>query len=266
MRKASDSIFIVLLALVLTVTQAAYAWDARAFASENTEVRGEESLIYPLESASGNTADGLKAVSGKEVIDTLSSEDPDLDYLILVNGSHPMPKGYLDRGDIISSVNSRGNSFRAERAAYMAYLKLKEDLEENDNIHIDVDFGLRDEKEQQAVIDDLTETYGAAYAYRTAARPGYSEHHTGLALDIYLIIDGRNVYLNHEMEQYPKIWEKIHGKLSKYGFILRYPRSTPGRSTGYSYEPWHIRYTGKKAAAEIMSEPAYTLEMYLSGR
>lgn len=267
MSKTLRSSAVVLIASVLLIFLWTSGSEMNTYASGSSSGLADNGLVYPLEKTADDTVSALKTMSdGKTALDILSAEDPDLNYLILVNGSHPMPEGYLDKGDIISSVNSRGNSFRAERAAYMAYLKLKNDLEENDHIHIDVDFGLRDEKEQQAVIDDLTETYGAAYAYRTAARPGYSEHHTGLALDIYLIIDGRNVYLNHEMEQYPEIWEKIHGKLSKYGFILRYPKSTPKRSTGYSYEPWHIRYTGTEAAAEIMSKPAYTLEMYLRGR
>jgi len=123
----------------------------------------------------------------------------------------------------------------------------------------DLDFGIRTVKEQQKLIDDYTKRYGAAYANRIAARPGYSEHHTGLALDVYLIIDGKEVYLNEEMEKYPKVWKKIHAKLAKHGFILRYPKNS-----AYPYEPWHIRYVGKKTAKKIMAEPGLTLEQYLA--
>ena len=92
--------------------------------------------------------------------------------------------------------------------------------------------------------------------------PGYSEHHTGLALDLYLVIDGKDVYLNEDMVEYPEIWAKIHEKLGKYGFILRYLEGKEA-ITGYSYEPWHIRYVNDaKIASEIM-EKGITLEEYL---
>ena len=267
MNRTLRSTAVILITSVLLILLCASGNEMKACASGSSTASSESGLAYPLEKTAADMVSVLKTVSdGKTALDILSAEDPDLDYLILVNGSHRMPEGWLDKGDIITSVNSRGNEFRAERAAFMAYLKLKEDLEINDGIHIDVDYGLRDEKEQQEVIDDLTKTYGAAYAYRTAARPGYSEHHTGLAMDIYLIIDGKNVYLNHEMEKYPEIWDKIHKKLPGYGFILRYPKSTSSRKTGYSYEPWHIRYTGTEAAEKIMARPAYTLEMYLKDK
>ena len=267
MSKTLRSSAVVLIASVLLIFLWTSGSEMNTYASGSSSGLADNGLVYPLEKTADDTVSALKTMSdGKTALDILSAEDPDLNYLILVNGSHRMPEGWLDKGDIITSVNSRGNEFRAERAAFMAYLKLKEDLEINDGIRIDVDYGLRDEKEQQEVIDDLTKTYGASYAYSTAAKPGYSEHHTGLALDIYLIIDGKNVYLNHEMEKYPEIWDKIHKKLPGYGFILRYPKSTSSRKTGYSYEPWHIRYTGTEAAEKIMARPAYTLEMYLKDR
>ena len=111
-------------------------------------------------------------------------------------------------------------------------------------------------------MDEFTEQYGADYAAKTVAKPGYSEHHTGLALDLYLIIDGKDITENEDMIQYPEIWEKIHAKLADYGFILRY---LEGREhiTGYGYEPWHIRYIDDvETAKEIMSKDI-TFEEYL---
>lgn len=202
---------------------------------------------------------------GSKTIKIAKTKFPSFNKLVLVNYSHKIPDGWMDKVDIVKAVNTRGNKVRAERTAYKAYLKLKHDLEANNGIHIDIDFGLRTVKEQKKILDDYTKQYGASYANRYVAQPGTSEHHTGLALDIYLIINGNNVYLNEEMEKYPKIWSKIHAKLAKYGFILRYPKNGNGRNTGYPYEPWHIRYVGKKAAKKIMAkQPGYTLEMYLS--
>ena len=198
---------------------------------------------------------------GADKVSISRSKFPKPDYLVLVNSFHKIPKGWSDKVDYVRAVNSRGNTVKVERKAYKEYLKLKEDLEKNDKIHIDIDYGLRTVKEQKELIKEYTEMYGASYANRIAARPGYSEHHTGLAIDIYLIIKGKNIYLNEEMEKYPKTWEKIHSKLAKYGFILRYPKNT-----SYPYEPWHIRYVGKKDAKNIMSVPGLTLENYLLRR
>lgn len=188
-----------------------------------------------------------------------STRYPKVNYKVLVNSSHRISEKWLDKVDIVSGKNTRGNTFKAERRTYKAYLKLKHKLETKDDIHIDIDYGLRTVKEQKDLIKDYTRQYGAAYANRIAAKPGYSEHHTGLALDIYLIIDGKEIYLNEDMEKYPKVWAKIHKRLADYGFILRYPKNT-----SYPYEPWHIRYVGKKAAKEIMDNLPMTLEQYLS--
>ena len=200
-----------------------------------------------------------KIPKGAKRITIKKTKFPKPNYLVLVNSSNKISKKWSDKISTVKAVNSRGNKVKAERRTYKAYLKLKHDLEKNDSVYVDLDYGLRTVKEQQEIIDEYTERYGYAYANRIAAKPGYSEHHTGLALDLYLIIDGEEVYLNEEMEKYPKVWKKIHAKLAKYGFILRYPKNS-----GYPYEPWHIRYIGKKAAKEIMAEPGLTLEQYLA--
>ena len=111
-------------------------------------------------------------------------------------------------------------------------------------------------------MDDFTEKYGADYAAKTVAKPGYSEHHTGLALDLYLIIDGKDVVENEDMIQYPEIWSKIHAKLADYGFILRYLDGSE-HITGYGYEPWHIRYLDNVDTAKEITSKGVTFEEYL---
>lgn len=105
--------------------------------------------------------------------------------------------------------------------------------------------------------------YGEVYTKRTAATPGFSEHHTGLALDLYLIIDGKDVDENEDMIQYPEIWAKIHEKLARYGFILRYLEGKEA-ITGYGYEPWHIRYIDSPETAKEITDKGITLEEYLN--
>ena len=191
-----------------------------------------------------------------------------IDYLALVNKLHPLPEGWEDALETVTITNSVGDDVEAEARAYAAYELLRADLEANDGIYIELDSARRSVAEQQDIMDRFIEKYGANYAAKTVAQPGYSEHHTGLALDLYFKLKGddgtfTDVYYNEDMVQYPGIWEKIHAKLADYGFILRY---LPGKEhiTGYGYEPWHIRYVGSpEIAREIMSQPGMTLEVYL---
>ena len=184
-----------------------------------------------------------------------------IDYLVLVNKLHPLPEGWEDALETVHMTNSVGDDVEVETKAYDGYLELKEALEK-EGIYVDLDSARRSVAEQQRIMDDFTKEYGADYARKTVAAPGYSEHHTGLALDLYLIIDGKDVTENEEMIQYPEIWEKIHEKLPEYGFILRYLK---GREhvTGYGYEPWHIRYIDDADAARKIMDTGMTLEAYL---
>ena len=141
--------------------------------------------------------------------------------------------------------------------------------EENDGIYLELDSARRSVAAQQDIMDRFTEQYGADYAAKTVAAPGFSEHHTGLALDLYFRRKGddgkfTDVYYNEDLVQYPEVWEKIHAKLAGYGFILRYPEGEE-QITGYSYEPWHIRYLDNAEIAKEITEEGLTLEEYLSG-
>lgn len=189
-------------------------------------------------------------------------ESSEIDYMALVNKLNPLPEGWEDALEIATTTNSVGDEVEVEKKAYDAYLALKEDLETNDGIFLELDSAYRSIAEQQRIMDDFIETYGADYAAKTVATPGYSEHHTGLALDLYFRLDGEDVYYNEDMVQYPEIWEKIHAKLADYGFILRY---LEGREhlTGYGYEPWHIRYLDDVEVAKEIMEKDITFEEYL---
>lgn len=86
--------------------------------------------------------------------------------------------------------------------------------------------------------------YGQEAADRFSAKPGASEHQSGLAMDItsadvdyQLTTD----FINHESGQ----WLANHAH--EFGFVLRYPEGKE-HITGYQYEPWHYRYFGEKVA------------------
>ena len=109
-----------------------------------------------------------------------------------------------------------------------------------------MEYVMRMQTEDMDVASEFLVKYGADYVKNYVAEPGFSEHHTGLAIDLYL--------------ESVDAWAKIEARLPELGFILRYPLGKEN-ITGYSYEPWHIRYVGKDAAEEIMSE-GITLEEY----
>ena len=85
------------------------------------------------------------------------------------------------------------------------------------------------------------------------AVPGFSEHHTGLALDISNLEDGLTKNNN-------KTYEYLKNNAHKFGFILRYPKGKE-TVTGYNYEPWHYRYVGE--IASIIYNENLTLEEYI---
>ena len=184
-----------------------------------------------------------------------------IDYMAIVNKTHQLPDDWEENLETVHMTNSVGEEVEVEKKAYAAYLELKAALEE-ENIHVDLDSARRSVADQQRIMDDFTEKYGRDYALKTVATPGYSEHHTGLALDLYLIIDGEDVVENEDMIVYTDIWEKIHEKLADYGFILRYLDGSE-HITGYGYEPWHIRYIDDTEIAKEINLEGITFEEYL---
>lgn len=192
---------------------------------------------------------------------------PGLDYFVLVNKTNKLPDDWEDILETVTVTNSVGDTVEVEKETYEAYLLLKEDLEKNDGIYLELDSGRRSVAEQQEIMDRYIRDYGADYAAKTVAKPGYSEHHTGLAIDLYFRIkdeDGnfKDVYYNEDLVQYPDIWAKIHSKIADYGFILRY---LEGREhiTGYGYEPWHLRYIAMGDEAKMIMEQDITFEEFL---
>lgn len=87
-------------------------------------------------------------------------------------------------------------------------------------------------------------TDGVEAADTYSARPGYSEHQTGLAVDVY---NGKEDFTNFEKT---KEYNWMQDNAYKFGFILRFPKDKV-LETGYQYESWHYRYVGKKIAKYI---------------
>lgn len=182
-----------------------------------------------------------------------------MNYKILVNKDNLYNKNDFSNIEYKTITNSLNEEYMLEKRTLKAYLELKKELEE-DNINIDIISGYRSIEEQEKIIDDYTNKYGSDYVKKYVAPIGSSEHHTGLCLDIGLIIDDNLIYDNKILPKYEDIFCKIIEKLSKHGFILRYPKGKED-ITSYNYEPWHYRYVGK-STANIIYNNNLTLEEY----
>lgn len=232
---------------------------ATHFTPEPEETKREESLRdLPEQSSEEETAqtqtEEVTAIPKKEI-----------DRFILVDKNHKLPEDWEENLDLIATVNSVGDTVWVERETYEAYLELKKDLMENEGIDLDLDSAYRSVAYQQDIMERFTEKYGAAYAKKTVATPGYSEHHTGLAIDLYFRLDDVEVYENEDLVKYPEVWKRIHAHLAEHGFFLRYPGRDDG-TVDYTYEPWHIRYIGVEAATELMSDLSVSFEEWLEKR
>ena len=107
--------------------------------------------------------------------------------------------------------------------------------------------GYRSYTLQQQYYQNYVRTSGEAEANKFSAKPGYSEHQTGLAVDISLA--SRECYLETCFgETSAGTWLRDNAHL--YGFIMRYPQDKTA-ITGYQYEPWHFRYVGIPLAEAI---------------
>ena len=237
----------------------AYSLWITPYVMKDPEVYGK---VKRIEESFCNAEALANAKDGTEIVEIACREPEKIDYYVLVDKKHPLPEDYEGKLDLVLWVNSVGDEVWVERTAYKAYLGLKEDMLQKENIDLDLDSAYRSVAYQQDILERFTEKYGAAYAARTVATPGYSEHHTGLAIDLYFRIDGTEVYENEDLVQYPEVWKKIHARLAEHGFILRYPGGKDG-TIDYTYEPWHIRYVGVTAAKEIMALPNLSFEDWL---
>ena len=121
-----------------------------------------------------------------------------------------------------------------------------------DGINLYIVSGFRSYSTQASIYNNYVARDGKAAADRYSARPGHSEHQTGLAFDV-----------NSLSQSFENTAEGrwLAANCHKYGFIIRYPKGKEG-ITGYMYEPWHIRYLGNPTA-EAVYNSGLTLEEYL---
>ena len=183
------------------------------------------------------------------------------DYMVLVNKTHKLPDDLESKVVLKEATNRYGETYKVEEKALEQFEKLQKECAD-EGIYIELDSTTRSVAEQQKLWDDWTVEKGEDYVKKYVAVPGYSEHHTGLAIDVCLDKDGKRIDDNDDMIAEKEIFAKVHAKLAKYGFILRYLEGKDAE-TGYSYEPWHFRYINDPALAKEIMDKGITLEAYL---
>ncbi len=170
------------------------------------------------------------------VADSDAVEPTYINGILVVNKTYALPKSYG------SGVDATAQAAFEEMAA----------AAKEDGISLWIASGYRSYDYQQGLYDRYVSNYGQAEADRFSARPGHSEHQTGLAFDLNVIDDS--------FAGTPEA-EWIAANCYKYGFIVRYPEGKED-ITGYKYEPWHVRYLGVETATAVY-ESGLTLEEYL---
>ena len=194
----------------------------------------------------------------------------DDNYMILVNRTHPLAQAYKPDDMVtvkytVSGVGVKGETDQLRKVAAEAFEAMVEAAAEQE-INIKMRTGYRSyEYQRDRLYNPEVKNKGEAEANKSTAKPGQSEHQTGLALDIGG--KSQNYALSYEFgETEEGKWVAAH--CHEYGFIIRYVDGTkkePGALTGYVFEPWHIRYIGVEAATEMFQQGGgkLTYEEYL---
>lgn len=174
-------------------------------------------------------------------------------YLILVNRERTIDASYVP-SDLVDIADSRSDRTErmvetAEKALEALYIEMRA----AGYTDVSVTSGYRSYEKQEYLYNLYTENEMKAGISRAeaqkivdtySARPGTSEHQTGLCCDMHSLPSASQRFA--EKDAYKWLIENAH----KFGFILRFPADKE-EITGYSFEPWHYRFVGRYHAAEM---------------
>ena len=147
-----------------------------------------------------------------------------------------------------------------EENTYASWQKFKAFLFKN-GYDADVESAYRTKELQEKMYQKIEQDKGCEYAKEYVAKPGFSEHELGLAIDVCLKKEGE--WLSGFDERLEDFYHFLKENCADFGFILRYPKGKE-EITKYNYEPWHIRFVGNQNIAHYIMDNYKTLEEYLS--
>ena len=183
------------------------------------------------------------------------------DYMVLINEDNRLPDGFENTVELIGVENAVGEKYTVEKKTYEAFLRLRQDLMENDGIQPELLSVYRTVAQQTQTFERYLAKYGEKYTRTYVALPGCSEHHTGFAIDVGIFADGTVNHANDYLFSIDEIYKVMHKKLPKYGFILRYPKGKEA-GTKIGYEPWHFRYIDDPVIAQEITDKGICFEEY----
>ena len=235
--------------------------DPRENSPADTESESFESIAASDSESLPESAPETEAERAPAKVVTASEADVHDGNLILVNNEYAY---VFPTEDVLLQMKPKAQHFlvstldtslRAE--ALDAFVSLTNDLYAASGCgDVLVVSSFRDEEKQREIYQDRVNRYGAEYAAAYVANPGYSEHHTGLAMDLTVYTDGAS----YDIEEYDDTkW--FMENYDRYGYILRYPEEK-AEITKINYEGWHYRYVGLPHSL-IMDALDLCLEEYI---
>ncbi len=160
-----------------------------------------------------------------------------INNILIVNKTYPLPSTFG-----VGLTKETEEALKKMQAAAKKY-----------SLNIFLSSGFRSYERQRQIYDNYVKKDGLKKADTYSARPGHSEHQSGLAVDVNQVNDTFK-------ETAEAKW--LASNCYKFGFILRYPEGKRDK-TGYKYEAWHFRYVGKKLAKKLYNKGDWlTLEEY----
>lgn len=171
--------------------------------------------------------------------------DTSLNELILINKYHKLNENF-EPNDLktVSNKYYYGDNHKLQKIAYDAFIDMWNQAK-NEDIYLIMNSSYRTYESQVSVYDSYKNRNGTTYADSIAARPGHSEHQTGLSLDIF----SKDNTIAKDFKNSPAhLW--LQNNSYKFGFIERYQEGKEN-ITGFEDEAWHYRYVGVEAATYI---------------
>jgi len=163
-------------------------------------------------------------------------------YSILVNKYYKLSKDYVPN-NLVQIESKYGVSYQLESKVYEQF-KLMYDDAFKVGLTLYINSPYRSYSTQEVLYNNYVRRDGIVSADSYSARPGHSEHQTGLAFDV------TSKTTNFSTFAFSKEYNWLQENAYKYGFILRYPKGKE-YITGYQYESWHYRYVGYEIAQKI---------------
>ncbi|MEP6480461.1 MAG: M15 family metallopeptidase [Rhodoglobus sp.] len=186
-----------------------------------------------------------------------SIDDPS-SYWVVVDKLRPLSPADYEAPDLVSVPVQFANEPVLRQAASDAVVAMFAAFAAETGLQMQSQSAYRSYSTQVSVYQGWVDSLGQAGADATSARPGYSEHQTGLALDVSAL--PANCTLDACFADTPQgQWLAANGW--RFGFILRYPADKTA-VTGYEFEPWHMRFVGIELATEMHNKAITTLEEF----